>query len=285
MDHDTLETVDLDVEWHHGWPSAKHDPAPEIQSHHANDRTVIMRQSKSVSYEAPFMFLLFGERAAVLVDTGATPEPEYFPLRTTVDAHIEAWLERNPRHDYHLYVVHTHGHGDHKAADAQFEDRPHTTVVGADLDSVKEFYGFADWPATPRELDLGGRTVDVVPGPGHHASAVHFYDRATGLLLTGDTVYPGRLYVLDWAAYAATIDGLVEWTRQHPVSHVLGCHIEMSIEAGQDYPFGWSYQPYEAKLPMTVAQLEDVQSAVCEIDGKPGKHVYDDFHIWYGVEG
>jgi glyoxylase-like metal-dependent hydrolase (beta-lactamase superfamily II) len=274
---------DLEVDWHAGWPSAKHDPAPEIQSHAADDYTIIMRQNKSVNYEAPFMFLLFGNRSALLIDTGATPEAEYFPLREVVDGHIADWLERHPRRDYSLIVAHTHGHGDHKAADAQFADRPRTTVVGTGLDAVTAFYGFADWPSTPRKLDLGGRIVDVVPGPGHHVSATVFYDRWTRLLLTGDTFSPGRLYVEDWDDFAATVDRLVAWCEEHPVSYLLGCHVEMSIQPGVDYPRGWTYQPDEAPLPMRVEQLRALQQAVREIDGAPGIHKFDDFHVWYQV--
>ncbi|HEU5129491.1 MAG TPA: MBL fold metallo-hydrolase [Glycomyces sp.] len=275
---------DLDVDWHAGWPSPKHDPAPEIQSHAADEHTIIMRQNKSVNFEAPFMFLLFGNDSALLIDTGATAEPEYFPLRRTVDDHIDAWLSSRPRSDYRLLVAHTHGHGDHKAADAQFADRDRTTVVGTGLEDVVEHYGFDDWPRTPRRIDLGGRVVDVIPGPGHHVSATVFYDHRTGLLLTGDTFYPGRLYVQDWDAFEATVDRLVAWCDEHPVSHVLGCHVEMSIQAGVDYPRGWTYQPHEADLPMTVAQLRELQRVVKEIGGAPGVHVFDDFHLWYQVD-
>lgn len=275
---------DLDVDWHAGWPSPKHDPAPEIQSHAADDHTIIMRQNMSVNYEAPFMFLLFGNESALLVDTGATTEAEYFPLRATVDSHIEAWLERHPRKDYRLIVAHSHGHGDHKAADAQFADRPNTTVVAPGLDGVRDFYGFDDWPQTPRELGLGGRVIDVIPGPGHQIAATHFYDRWTRLLLTGDTFYPGRLYVQEWDTYVDTVDRLVDWCADHKVSHLLGCHVEMSIQPGMDYPRGWTYQPDEAALPMRVGQLHDLQAALREIDGAPGIHRYDDFHVWYEVE-
>lgn len=276
--------VDLDVRWHAGWPSPKHDPAPEIQSHQVNEHTVVMRQNMSVNFEAPFMFLLFGAKAAVLIDTGATAEAEYFPLRRTVDEHIERWLAKHPRDDYRLIVAHTHAHGDHRAADGQFADRERTTVVGPQLPEVSAFYGFDDWPATPRELDLGGgRILDVIPGPGHHAAAVTFYDRHTRLLLTGDTVYPGFLYVADWEAFRKTIDNLVDWCAAHPVSHILGCHVEMSTKPGEAYPRGTTHQPDEVGLPMTVAQLTDVQKAVREADGKPGAHEFGDFHIWYQV--
>lgn len=276
--------MNLNVDWHAGWPSAKHDPAPEIQIHAAEPRTIIMRQNMSVNYEAPFMFLLFGNDRALLVDTGATPEAVYFPLRRTVDALIDAFLTENPNPDYGLVVAHTHGHGDHKSADAQFADRERTTVVGPDLDEVVAHYGFDDWPLTPRELDLGGRTVDVIPGPGHHRSATVFYDRATRVLLTGDTFYPGRLYVQDWEAFESTVDKLVAWCEAHPVSHLLGCHVEMSTRPGASYPRGWTYQPDEAPLPMTVAQLRELQRVVKALGGAPGEHVFDDFEVWWKGE-
>ena len=67
-----------------------------------------------------------------------------------VDGLIDAWLARHrPDADgaYELVVAHTHGHGDHVAGDASFADRPDTVVVGHDVDSVRTFFGFADWPA------------------------------------------------------------------------------------------------------------------------------------------
>jgi glyoxylase-like metal-dependent hydrolase (beta-lactamase superfamily II) len=63
------------------------------------------------------MFLLFGNSQALLLDTGATANPSYFPLRRTVDELIAAWLADNPRDGYGLTVAHTHGHDDHVAGD------------------------------------------------------------------------------------------------------------------------------------------------------------------------
>jgi glyoxylase-like metal-dependent hydrolase (beta-lactamase superfamily II) len=41
--------------------------------------------------------------------------------------------------------------------------------------------------------------------PGHHVASIALYDRRTGNLLTGDSLYAGRLYVneADVPAYAA----------------------------------------------------------------------------------
>ena len=41
-------TGDLDVRWIHGSPSARHNRDPEIQVHHYDERTVILRQNMSV---------------------------------------------------------------------------------------------------------------------------------------------------------------------------------------------------------------------------------------------
>lgn len=103
---------DLDVAWHAGWPSAKHDPAPEIQVHAYDEHTMILRQNKSVHYEAPFLFLLFGNDQAMLLDTGATAAAEHFPLRRTVDhlrAVREALIEVDDRpgsHPFGDFIVH-----------------------------------------------------------------------------------------------------------------------------------------------------------------------------------
>ncbi len=212
-------------------PSPEPDPAPAIQVHAYSEHTVILRQNKSVNYEAPFLFLLFGNERALLLDTGASADPARFPLRETVDRLVADWLERHPRSAYALLVAHTHGHGDHVAADGQFADRPFTTVVGTGLQEVTTAFGLADWPHRTGALDLGGRILDLIPGPGHQRAALVFHDRHTGLLLTGDSLYPGRLYIEDRTAYSATVDRLLDFCAAHPVRHVLGCHIETTRAA------------------------------------------------------
>src|SRR6266581_3527270 len=67
-----------------------------------------------------------------------------------------------------------------------------------------------------------------------------------------------------------------------PVTHVLGCHIEMSRKPGRDYPLGSRYQPDEPPLQMTVAQLVSVRDAARAAAGRPGVHVSSDFIIFNG---
>ncbi|TDT97639.1 glyoxylase-like metal-dependent hydrolase (beta-lactamase superfamily II) [Streptomyces sp. 846.5] len=259
----------LDIRWIHGSPSSKHNTDPDIQVHAYDEHTVILRQNMAIDYEAPFLFLLFGNARAVLIDTGATASAEYFPPRKVVDELVDGWLARHPRQDYHLLVLHTHAHDDHIAGDGQFTDRPDTTVVNADLPTAWQYFGFDQDPTAVARVDLGGRVLECLATPGHHEAAVTFYDPWTGLLLTGDTVYPGRLYVQDWSAFTQTIDRLIEFSEHRTVTHVLGCHIEMTTEPGVDYPVRTTYQPHEPPLQMTTGHLHEIRAALTDIGDHP----------------
>jgi hydroxyacylglutathione hydrolase len=270
----------LDVTWIHGVRSRKIAHDPPIQVHRYDEHTVILRQSKTVNYEAPFMFLLFGNDRALLLDTGATADAEKFPLRATIDELLEDWLGRHPRDRYELVVAHTHGHGDHVAGDVQFADRPDTIVVGREPEAVQAHFGFTSWPDEVVSYDLGGRVLEVTGSPGHHRAAITIYDPWTGFLLTGDTVIPGRLYVDDHALFLASLSQMVELAGSRNVTHVLGCHVEMTMRPGRDFPLGATYQPGERPLQMTVAQLVAVRDAAAAVAGKRGVHKFDDFIIY-----
>jgi hydroxyacylglutathione hydrolase len=270
----------LDVRWIHGVPARRPASDPPIQVHWYDPHTVIMRQSKSVNYEAPFLYLLFGNDRALLLDTGATEDQEAFPLRATVDQLISQWLTEHEREGYELVVAHTHGHGDHVAGDPQFAGRPQTTVVPRDPDAVKEYFGFTTWPEQITTFDLGGRVLELTGSPGHHRAAITVYDPWTGFLLTGDTVYPGRLYAFDFPQFVASLDRMVALAESRPVTHVLGCHIEMTRLPGRDYPLGARYQPDEPALEMTIGQLWNVRAAAASVASRPGVHRFDDFIIY-----
>lgn len=271
---DGAGAVNLDVAWIHGSEAAKYNTDPDIQVHACDEHTYILRQNKAVHYEAPFLFLLFGAARALLLDTGATANPDFFPLRTVVDSVMDGWLASHPHpDDYGLLVLHTHAHGDHTAADGQFDGRPNTEIIGAKRDPAWSYFGFDVHPESVAEVDLGHRVLDCLATPGHHEAAVTFYDRYTRILFTGDTIYPGRLYVFDWPAFVASIDRLVDWCARHAVSYLLGCHIEMTTTPGVDYPVGWSYQPDEPPLELTTDDLEQIQATLKGHDLQPGRYV------------
>jgi glyoxylase-like metal-dependent hydrolase (beta-lactamase superfamily II) len=268
--------------WIHGHRPGTPDTDPPIQVHQYDERTVILRQSMGVHYEAPFLYLLFGEDRALLLDTGATADPARFPLRGVVDGLVEGWLAVHPKPDYDLLVAHTHAHGDHVAADAQFAGRAATTIIGHAVDDVRSGLGITEWPEQVVPLDLGGRVLEVTGIPGHQVASIAIYDPWTGFLLTGDTVYPGRLYVEDMPAFVDSLDRLVALADERPVRHVLGTHIEMSTGPGHDYPLGFPYHPDEPPLQMTVAQLRAVRDHARAVQDRPGVSVFDDVIIWNG---
>lgn len=276
--------ANLDVRWIHGSRRGGAGAGPLIQVHRHDEHSYVLRQSKGTSFEAPFLYLLFGNSRALLLDTGATADPALFPLRTTVDSIMAEWLAAHPACGggrYGLVVAHTHGHGDHIAGDGQFAGRPDTEMVGPGLAAVRAFWGFTV-DAGPAALDLGGRVVEAVHTPGHQKAAITIHDPWTGWLLTGDTVCRGRLYVEDMAAFTESLDRMWALARDRQATAVLGSHIEMTTRPGRDYPAGTLYQPDEPPLQMTVGQLGEVRDAARAVAERPGAHVFDEFIIFNG---
>ena len=65
-----------------------------------------------------------------------------------------------------------------------------------------------------------------------------------------------------------------------PVTHVLGCHVEMTSQPGRAYPIGCTCQPDERSLEMTTAQLAAIRDAAAPVASKRGVHKFDDFIIY-----
>ncbi|MGB6677661.1 MAG: MBL fold metallo-hydrolase [Terriglobales bacterium] len=236
----------MDVRWNEGSPTCAKNPQPPLQVHQYNTRTFILRENLCTTFEAPFMYLLIGSTKALLVDTGDIADPKVVPLADTV-MHL---LPGEGPTKLPLLVVHTHRHLDHRAGDEQFTHFSNAQVVGFDIDSVRRYYKFTDWPNGLAQIDLGDRTVDVIPTPGHNETEVSFYDRATGLLLTGDFLMPARLLMDDTPADVASADRVAAFVKDRPIGFVLGGHIEMN-SAGDLFPWESQYHPNEHVLQMT----------------------------------
>lgn len=273
---------DLDVSWIHGAPRGRPNDDPAVQVHRYDPHTFVLRQSKALNAEAPFLYLLFGNDRCVLFDTGAVKDSSDKPLRTTVDGIVASWLAENPRESYELVVAHTHGHSDHVAGDAEFAGRPDTTIVDRELPAVQEFFDIEDWPEEVVRYDLGSRVLELIGTPGHQAATLTIYDAWSGFLLTADNVLPGRIYAFDFPVYLDSMERMVEFASSRQVTHVMGCHIEMTRERGRDYPVGCTYQPDEPPLQMTMQQLVAMRDAARSVKDKPGSHTFDDFLILNG---
>jgi len=240
----------MDVHWNEGAADCSKSTQPPLQIHQYNTQTYILRENLCATFEAPFMYLLIGSSKALLIDTGAVADATRMPLaKTVVNLLPGDGLAKLP-----LLVVHTHRHLDHRAGDGQFAQLRNTEVVGFDIHAVRRYYNFTDWPNGLAQIDLGKRTVDVIPTPGHNETEVSFYDRNTGLFFSGDFLLPGRLLVEDTKADIASADRVAAFVRDRPVTFVLGSHIELN-SAGEAFPWESQYHPQEHVLHVTKADL------------------------------
>ena len=160
------------------------------------------------------------------------------------------------------------------------EGKPNTTVIGLEDDDVKTFYNISNWPEEIVDFDLGNRLMKIIPIPGHQSSSIAVYDTSTKILLTGDTFYPGRLYVKDWNAFKTSIERLVKFTDNYEISTILGNHIEMTQTSGVDYPIETIYQPNEHQLTLSVLELKELSGALTKLEDKPTREVHDSFIIY-----
>ena len=258
--HSELVPGTMDVHWNKGSKDCIKNPQPPLQVHRYNAETFILRENLCATYEAPFMYLLIGKNKALLIDTGAVADAKTMPLAETVTSLLATAGSRVP-----LMVVHTHGHLDHRSGDDQFRSLPDVEIVPTDLESVKSRFGLTEWPNSIGQIDLGNRVIDVIPTPGHYPSHVAYYDRQTGLFFSGDFLLPGRLLIEDAAADLASARRAAEFVEQHPVTYVLGAHIELD-QSGKMI-VGTRYRPNERALQLTKQDVLALPGIVSGFNG------------------
>ena len=145
-------------------------------------------------------FLLTGEERALLVDSGRDV--------------------RNAREiaesltDLPLSLINTHADGDHVACNGQFEsfymhpaeepnyrrgDRPGTILPVQEGDV----------------LDLGGRPLEIIHIPGHTPGSIALLDIADRVLISGDPVQDGRIFMFgpfrNMENYIRSLEHLQNW--------------------------------------------------------------------------
>ena len=268
----------LPLRWATGGPKCMQ--MPEWQVHEYNPDLILMRQSGCTDYEKPFVFVLFGKDRAMLLDTGSR-NGNIVPALERV---MHDWMLRNERTAMPLLVVHTHSHEDHTFGDvairAMNDPAVPVTYLAPTVPATAKFYGIVRWPEDIGHVDLGDRTIDVIPIPGHDVVSVAFYDRQTAVLFTGDSVYPGRIYIRDFTAFARSNRRMVQFTEGKVVAHLLGNHIEQTRTPYLDYPVGTMYQPEEHALELPRGTLLEMQDAIDALGGKPKRVAYAEFSLW-----
>ena len=264
-------------DWIHG-ADCNRDPIFQVHEYNAN--TWILRQSKCSTGEGPFLYLLFGDERALLLDTGANPDDD---VHGWVLGVVDTWLERNERDSIPLIVAHTHSHIDHISGDSQFVGQANVEhLVGLSQAEVEAFWGFESFPVDAQTIDLGGRVIDVLGTPGHQAQSLSFYDRNTHLLLAGDIVYPGHLFVFtpaEWSDFVDSLQRMVDFASENPVEWVVGCHIEYKDVPDEPYPWSQTFTPNEAPLQLAPSVLPDVLAAAKGMHDEPQCQIFPQFVI------
>ena len=223
-------------------------------------------------------YLILGNKRALLFDTGMGISD----LKKVTDQ-----LTRLP-----IVVLNSHTHNDHvgdnwefqtiygmdteftrrnargSREDAQAELAPGQICGSLPKDFDPKTYATRPWRITAyihdgQNLELGGRTLQVLATPGHTPDAISLFDRAHGLLFTGDTYYPATIWLYrpetDLRAYDASIHHLAALAPQ--VKIVLGAHnIPVSSPS---------------VLPRLVTAFEQVRAGkVPATPDSPGKVIY-----------
>lgn len=269
----------LDVQWIHGSADCAANADPPIQVHQFDEDTFILRQNKCLNGEGPFLYLLFGEARALLLDSGARPRPpRTLPVGKVVKRIIEDWLKRRGKTSVTLVVAHSHSHTDHLFGDVQF-NQPGMTVVAPNLLAIQSFFGLTDWPNRTADFDLGNRLITVIPTPGHEETHIALYDAKTRVLLSGDMLYAGLLVVRDWPAYRASAARLANFAKSHPVEIILGAHVEMKRTPREFYEPATEFQPDEHVLQLGPAHLRELHEACERIGDVARRDIHDEFVI------
>ncbi len=223
-EYKTLERIPIDDPWFEAYRVAPGVIA--IYEPHQSDETLV--------------YLILGKKSALLLDTGMG----IGNLKRLVTR-----LTPLP-----IIVVNSHTHPDHTGNNWQFStiynlDSDYTrqnalgsTEVRSEIEPQeicgafpKDFdpatYATRPWKTTKwlhdgDTIDLGGRTIRVLATTGHTPDSLCLFDLAKGLLFTGDTYYPGTIYLIgagsDLAAYQKSVDRLAMLAPQ--VRMVLGGH-------------------------------------------------------------
>jgi glyoxylase-like metal-dependent hydrolase (beta-lactamase superfamily II) len=251
---------------------------PQMQLQRYDDDTYVIRQSIRTNFEGPFLYLLFGTDRALLIDTGAGG----LKVRPTIDKAIARWASRHHRTSIPLVVAHSHSHGDHHQGDAEFEDRPDTTVIGLYPKDVADFFRIADWPNQIVAYDLGGRVLDIIATPGHQSAHIMMFDRKTRLLFSGDSLGPYRLYIPinEAKTYRDSIDRVATFVKDKHVSWILGAHVEMTTKSGGLIPDEAPSHPDEHVLEISYSNLPELQTALHTMGDNLEQQAHRDFVIF-----
>lgn len=191
--------------------------------------------------EEVISYLILGKERALLFDTGLG----IGDLKTLTQklSHLPVIVLNSHTHDDHVgdnwqfgtvYGMDTHftrqsAMGSREDAQAEIGPGEVCGALPPGFDAAKYStrpWKISKWLHDGDRIDLGGRTMEVIAAPGHTPDSICLFDRANGLLFTGDTYYPGSIWLYrpetDLAAYGRSVRKIA--ALQPKVKMVLGSH-------------------------------------------------------------
>jgi glyoxylase-like metal-dependent hydrolase (beta-lactamase superfamily II) len=178
--------------------------------------------------EEVISYLVLGKKRALLFDTG---------MGISDMKKLAQGLTTLP-----ISVLNSHTHNDHVGDNWQFDDIygmdtafTRTNAKGSRDDAQAEIksdqlcgplpsgfhaktyatkpFKITHWLHDGDTIDLGGRVLKVIATPGHTPDSIALLDQVHGLLFTGDTYYPGMIYLYrpetDLNAYEASLKKMI----------------------------------------------------------------------------
>jgi len=191
--------------------------------------------------EEVISYLIVGHKQAVLFDTG---------MGIGDIRRVTSRLTSRP-----VVVLNSHTHNDHVGGNWQFAfvygmdtEFTRTNAKGSREDAQAEItadqicgalpksfnpkiYATKPWKVSHAihdgfRVNLGGRTLEVISTPGHTPDAICLLDSVNGLLFTGDTYYPGPIWLYrpetDLDAYVNSVKRIAAFAPE--LKLVLGAH-------------------------------------------------------------
>src|SRR5580704_9909467 len=149
-DYANLQPGSLAEPWRTGGPNCL--TVPDWQVHEYNEDFYILRESGCINPEKPFLYLIFGDKKALLEDTGVgTLMPDnsrgtVIPTAPVIMDLMAKWAaKKNHAPLTSLVVIHSHGHNDHTAADPQFQAQSNVEYIAPIPDDIAKKTGMAGW--------------------------------------------------------------------------------------------------------------------------------------------
>ncbi|HLW53727.1 MAG TPA: MBL fold metallo-hydrolase [Candidatus Angelobacter sp.] len=177
--------------------------------------------------EEVISYLILGSKRALLFDTGmgignirkTAQELTSLPISVLNSHTHNDHVGDNWRFDdiYGMDTAFTRESAKGSVADAQAELAPGELCGPLPRGFDRKAYAtkpfvISHWVHDGDTIDLGERKLQIIAAPGHTPDAIALVDLANGLLFTGDTFYPGPIFLYrpetDLDAYVASIRNL-----------------------------------------------------------------------------